>query len=86
MSTGLRRDSAGDSPILETASLRSCESSFWTLDDEAIVKDIDLTPLTQPLLASMAAASRAGHDHFSDAVNAIVRSRQFREIRGRDAE
>ncbi|MCW5558867.1 MAG: DUF1592 domain-containing protein [Verrucomicrobiae bacterium] len=40
----------------------------------------------KPLLASMVSASKAGNDRFSAAVEAIVRSRQFREIRGREAE
>jgi len=40
----------------------------------------------KPLLASMAAAAKGGDDRFSSAVETIVRSRQFREIRGRDAE
>ena len=46
MGTGLRRDGAGDLPILEAASPQPFESGLPALVAKAIVKDIDLTPST----------------------------------------
>ena len=48
----------------------------------ALARSIDLSD--EPLLAEMQAALKADHYSVTTAVEAIVRSRQFREIRGRE--
>ena len=81
--------SVGDGPLTADRLNEMLRSIARPQIAQRLETDTDLDFAVQvsdgPLLTEMRAQMKANEDHIGAAVEKIVRSRQFREIRGRDA-